>query len=114
MAKGRAKSKSPARSARGSGARSTSRARNDAKRKPELKTGHGAAEKKSKKSEPKATVAVKVAKKKTDGENAPVGGGFAVHGAAAGAWALIAFTVWSTHKDALVGATGLLSTVDVL
>ena len=67
-AKGRARSKSPARvSKRGNGARSTSRARSDAQRKPELKTGHGAAVAKSKKSEPKATVAVKVAKKKRDG-----------------------------------------------
>jgi len=114
MPRSRAVSKSPARASSTRGARSTSRARSDAKRKPELKTGHGAADSKAKKGDVKATVAVKVATKKRDGENAPVGGGFNIHAIAAGAWSLMAYTLWSTHKDALLKADGMLATADVM
>merc|ERR1712166_1134078 len=114
MPRSRAVSKSPARASSTRGARSTSRARSDAKRKPELKTGHGAADSKAKKGDVKATVAVKVATKKRDGENAPVGGGFNIHAIAAGAWSLTAYTLWSTHKEALLNAEGMLATADVM
>jgi F0F1-type ATP synthase assembly protein I len=115
----RAASKSPARAKAGSRARSTStgrqtgRAQGDAQRKATLKTGHGAAVAKAKKAAPKAVVAVQVADKKKVGYNAPVGGGQLIHGVAGGAWAYMAYTLWSNHADALTKATGFMATADV-
>ena len=117
----RARSKSPARGAV-KRSRSTSRARGDAKRADEAGAKvKGQADKRAiaPKIDPrfggvaKAVAITAVAKKKLDGENAPVGGGRMLHLAVAGAYSLMAYTIWSSHADTVKGATGLTAQVDV-